>query len=104
MLLQTQANCTECRIKMEFKKLHQFLQQEEDDRISALKTEEKQKSEKINEKIRGINKEIVLLSDTIKAIKEELRAKDVLFLQVCNTLNVIYYTPFKLYACHWMNS
>ncbi|XP_046885723.1 E3 ubiquitin-protein ligase TRIM35-like isoform X2 [Hypomesus transpacificus] len=79
--IKTQANCTECRIKMEFKKLHQFLQQEEDDRISALKTEEKQKSEKINEKIRGINKEIVLLSDTIKAIKEELRAKDVLFLQ-----------------------
>ncbi|XP_067092191.1 E3 ubiquitin-protein ligase TRIM35-like [Osmerus mordax] len=79
--IKMQANCTECRIKMEFKKLHQFLQQEEEDRISALKKEEKQKSEKINEKIRGINKEIVLLSCTIKTIKEELRAKDVLFLQ-----------------------
>ena len=36
----------------------------------------------MKEKIEGLNKEISILSDTIRAIEEELRAEDISFLQV----------------------
>ena len=50
--------------------------------LAVLRVEEKQKSEKMKEKIEGMNREIASLSDTIKAIEEELRADDTSFLQV----------------------
>ncbi|XP_067115917.1 E3 ubiquitin-protein ligase TRIM39-like [Osmerus mordax] len=72
---------TERRIKEEFQNLHQFLQEEEEARIAALRKEEKQKSQVMKEKIEGLNREISTLSHTIRAIEEELRAEDILFLQ-----------------------
>uniref|UniRef100_A0A667XAW6 RING-type domain-containing protein n=1 Tax=Myripristis murdjan TaxID=586833 RepID=A0A667XAW6_9TELE len=50
------------QIKEEFKKLHQFLQEEEEARIADL------------------SREIAALSDTIRAIEKELRAEDASFL------------------------
>ncbi|KAM4619018.1 nuclear factor 7, brain-like [Polymixia lowei] len=79
--IKVQAQNTEVQIKAEFKKLHQFLQDEEEARIAALKEEEEQKSHKMKEKIDGLNRDISTLSDTIRVIEKELRAKDISFLQ-----------------------
>ncbi|XP_067092148.1 zinc-binding protein A33-like [Osmerus mordax] len=72
---------TERQIKQEFKKLYQFLQNEEEARIAALRKEKEEKSKKLKEKIEGINKEIALISDQMQAIKAELKADDISFLQ-----------------------
>ncbi|KAL0969401.1 hypothetical protein UPYG_G00226970 [Umbra pygmaea] len=77
----SQAQHTERQIKDAFEKLHQFLRQEEEARIAALKEEEEQKSQMMKKKIEEMNREISSLSDTIRALEEELRAEDVSFLQ-----------------------
>ncbi|KAM4587658.1 E3 ubiquitin-protein ligase TRIM35-like [Odontesthes bonariensis] len=79
--IQVQAQFTERQIKEQFKKLHQFLQEEEMARIAALKEEAEQRTEVMEEKIKGITKEIAALSSTIRATEKELRAADVSFLQ-----------------------
>lgn len=82
MLLKVQAHQSEKQIKEEFKKLHQFLKDEEDARIRALKEEEKQKSFIMKEKIQELSKEMSILSDTITAIEKQMVAEDIIFLQV----------------------
>ncbi|XP_030277106.1 nuclear factor 7, ovary-like [Sparus aurata] len=79
--IKVQARHTENQIKEQFKKLHQFLQEEEEAKITALWEEEKQKSQMMKKKIEALSREIAALSDTIKTTEEELRAKDVSFLQ-----------------------
>ncbi|XP_067442504.1 nuclear factor 7, ovary-like [Thunnus thynnus] len=79
--IKVQARDTERQIKEQFKKLHQFLQEEEEARITALCEEENQKSKMMKEKIETLSREIAALSDTIRATEEELRAEDVSFLQ-----------------------
>ncbi|XP_060785261.1 E3 ubiquitin-protein ligase TRIM35-like [Neoarius graeffei] len=79
--IKIQAQHTECQIKEEFKKLHQFLRDEEAVRITALREEEEQKSQMMKEKIENLSKDISSLSDTIGAIEEEMRAEDVSFLE-----------------------
>ncbi|XP_036428068.1 zinc-binding protein A33-like [Colossoma macropomum] len=79
--IKTQAQHTERQIKEEFEKLHQFLRDEEVARISALREEEEQKSQRMKEKIEKMSGEISTLSDTIRAIEEEMGAEDVSFLQ-----------------------
>ncbi|XP_062308116.1 zinc-binding protein A33-like [Osmerus eperlanus] len=79
--IETQTVNTEKQIKEKFNKLHQFLHEEEQARTAALRREGKEKSETMKEKIEGINREMASLSDTIEAIKQELNADDVSFLQ-----------------------
>ncbi|XP_073323695.1 nuclear factor 7, ovary-like [Pagrus major] len=79
--IKVQARHTESQIKEQFKKLHRFLDEEEEARISALREEEEQKSQTMKEKIEALSKDIAALSDTIRATEEELRAEDVSFLQ-----------------------
>ncbi|XP_053172786.1 nuclear factor 7, ovary-like [Scomber japonicus] len=79
--IKVQVRDTESQIKDQFKKLHQFLQEEEEGRIIALMEEEEQKSQMMEYKIEGLCKEIAALSDTIRVTEEELRAEDVSFLQ-----------------------
>ncbi|KAM6954141.1 E3 ubiquitin-protein ligase TRIM35-like [Aplochiton taeniatus] len=79
--IKVQAQHTETQIKKQFKKLNQFLHEEEETRISALREEEEQKSQRMKEKIEGLSREISTLSDTIRAIEEELGAEDISFLQ-----------------------
>ncbi|XP_073325125.1 zinc-binding protein A33-like [Pagrus major] len=79
--IKVQARHTESQIKEQFKKLHQFLQDEEGARISALREEEKQKSQVMKKKIEALSRDIAALSDTVRATEEELRAEDVSFLQ-----------------------
>ncbi|XP_029611105.1 E3 ubiquitin/ISG15 ligase TRIM25-like [Salmo trutta] len=75
------AQHTEMVIKADFQKLHQFLQEEEEVRIAVLREEEEQKSQVMKEKIEEMNREISSLSDTIRALEEELRAEDISFLK-----------------------
>uniref|UniRef100_A0A3B4F2X4 Zinc-binding protein A33-like n=1 Tax=Pundamilia nyererei TaxID=303518 RepID=A0A3B4F2X4_9CICH len=79
--IKVQAQQTEEQIHEEFKKLRQFLQKEENTRITALKTEEKQKSQMMKEKTENLNRKMETLSETIRATEEQLRAEDVVFLQ-----------------------
>ncbi|XP_058248613.1 zinc-binding protein A33-like isoform X2 [Hemibagrus wyckioides] len=79
--IKIQAQHTERQIKEQFEKLHQFLRDEEAVRITALREEEEQKSQMMKEKIEKLSRDTSSLSDTIRAVEEEMRAEDVLFLQ-----------------------
>ncbi|XP_059190335.1 zinc-binding protein A33 [Centropristis striata] len=79
--LQVQARHTETQIKEQFKKLHQFLEDEEEASMAALREEEEQKSQIIKEEMEALNREIAALSDTVRATEDELRAEHVSFLQ-----------------------
>ncbi|XP_063069984.1 zinc-binding protein A33-like [Engraulis encrasicolus] len=79
--IKTQLLQTERQLNQEFEKLHQFLRDEEAARIAALREEEEQKSRMMKEKIEKMSREISSLSDTIRAIEEEMEADDVTFLQ-----------------------
>ncbi|XP_039678267.1 tripartite motif-containing protein 35-like [Perca fluviatilis] len=78
--LKVQARHTEMQIKDQFKKLHQFLEEEEEARMAALREEEEQKSQRMKEKMEALSREIAALSDTVRATEEQLRAEDVSFL------------------------
>ncbi|XP_014877289.1 nuclear factor 7, brain-like [Poecilia latipinna] len=79
--LEVQARHTERQIVEQFKKLHQFLAEEEEARLAALREEEEQKRGMMEEKMEGaLSREIAALSDTVRATEEELRAADVSFL------------------------
>ncbi|XP_061098295.1 E3 ubiquitin-protein ligase TRIM35-like [Conger conger] len=79
--IKSQAQHTERQIKREFEKLQQFLKDEEAARITALREEEEQKSQKMKEKIEKMTEEISSLSEQIRTIEQELGAEDVSFLQ-----------------------
>ena len=82
MIFQTQAQNTERKMKEEFEKLHQFLQDEEAARLAALREEEELKSQLMKKKIEKMSREISSLSDTIRSIEKEMKADDITFLQV----------------------
>ncbi|XP_076120241.1 E3 ubiquitin-protein ligase TRIM35-like isoform X2 [Alosa pseudoharengus] len=79
--ITVQAQHTERQIKQEFEKLHQFLRDEEGARTAALREEEEQKSQMMKEKIEKMSREIASLSDSIRAIEEEMGSDDITFLQ-----------------------
>ena len=89
MTFQTQAQHTEEQIMKEFEKLHQFLRDEEAARIAELRREGTWKSDMMKEKIEKMGREISSLSDTIRAIEEEMRADDITFMQV-RTIHCLY--------------
>ncbi|KAM8913551.1 E3 ubiquitin-protein ligase TRIM35-like [Spinachia spinachia] len=78
--MKVQARHTEKQIRDQFKKLHQFLEEEEEARICALREEEEQKSRMMEEKMEPLSSEVAALSDTVRATEEQLRAEDVSFL------------------------
>uniref|UniRef100_A0A3B5LGI0 Uncharacterized protein n=1 Tax=Xiphophorus couchianus TaxID=32473 RepID=A0A3B5LGI0_9TELE len=71
-----QARHTERQIMEQFKQLHQFLAEEEEARLAALREEEEQKRGMMKEKMEALSREIAALSDTVRATEEELRAED----------------------------
>ncbi|KAM7011968.1 zinc-binding protein A33-like [Tautogolabrus adspersus] len=79
--IRAQAANTERQIKVQFKKLHQFLKKEEKARISALREEEKRKSQRMEKEMEALSREIAALSHTVKATEDELRVADLLFLK-----------------------
>ncbi|KAM3621574.1 uncharacterized protein V6R79_012984 [Siganus canaliculatus] len=78
--IKVQVQHTERQIKETFKKLHQFLEEEEEARMAALREEEEQKSQMMKEKLEALSRDMAALSDTVRATEEELRAEDVSFL------------------------
>ncbi|XP_071374976.1 zinc-binding protein A33-like [Centroberyx affinis] len=71
---------TERQIRAEFNKLHQFLKEEEEARLAALREEEEQKGKTITRERKIIQEKISSLSDSISAVKEDLQKHNVPFL------------------------
>ncbi|XP_059192626.1 nuclear factor 7, brain-like [Centropristis striata] len=70
----------ERQIRAEFNKLHQFLREEEESRLAALREEEEQKGKTISREMKRIQEQISSLSDSISAVEEELQKHNVPFL------------------------
>ncbi|XP_014263612.3 nuclear factor 7, ovary-like [Maylandia zebra] len=71
---------TERQIRAEFKKLQQFLKEEEESRLAALREEGEQKGRTISREMKMIEEQISSLSDSISAVEEELQKHSVPFL------------------------
>ncbi|KAM4746595.1 uncharacterized protein FYW61_020799 [Anableps anableps] len=71
---------TERQIRAEFNKLHQFLKEEEESRLAALREEEEQKGKTISREMKRIQEQISSLSYSISAVEEELQKDKVSFL------------------------
>ncbi|KAM4746427.1 nuclear factor 7, brain-like [Anableps anableps] len=71
---------TERQIRAEFNKLHQFLKEEEESRLVALREEEEQKGKTISREMKRIQEQISSLSYSISAVEEELQKDKVSFL------------------------
>uniref|UniRef100_A0A673IW32 Uncharacterized protein n=1 Tax=Sinocyclocheilus rhinocerous TaxID=307959 RepID=A0A673IW32_9TELE len=72
---------TKLQIKQQFEKLHQFLRDEEEATITALREEEEQKKQMMKEELEEMNRHISALSHTIKDTEEMMKASDVCFLK-----------------------
>ncbi|KAM4615812.1 uncharacterized protein ACJ7VT_008828 [Polymixia lowei] len=71
---------TKRKIRAEFEKLHQFLREEEEARLAALREEEKQKKKTIAQEVKIIQEQISSLSDRISAVEQDLQKHNVSFL------------------------
>ncbi|XP_074495034.1 zinc-binding protein A33-like [Sebastes fasciatus] len=71
---------TERQIRAEFNKLHQFLKEEEESRLAALREEEEQKGKTISREMKMIQEHISSLLDSISAVEEDLQKHNVPFL------------------------
>ncbi|KAK5599144.1 hypothetical protein CRENBAI_025464, partial [Crenichthys baileyi] len=71
---------TERQIRAEFNKLHQFLKEEEDSRLAALREEKEQKGKTIIREMKKIREQISSLSDIISAVEEDLQKDNMSFL------------------------
>ena len=83
--IEVQAQDTERQIKETFLMLQKFLQNEEQARISAVREEKKQKSEKMRRTTDALRSKITALSDIVRSTEEVLRAEDLTFLQKYKT-------------------
>ncbi|XP_062418555.1 nuclear factor 7, brain-like [Pungitius pungitius] len=79
-LSKKQLVSTERKIRADFNKLHQFLREEEESRLTALREEEEQKRKTINREMKMIEEQISSLSDSISAVEEDLQKHKVSFL------------------------
>ncbi|XP_063344931.1 nuclear factor 7, brain-like [Pelmatolapia mariae] len=70
----------ERQIRAEFNKLQQFLKEEEESRLAALREEEEQKGRTISREMKMIEEQISSLSDSICAVEDELQKHNVPFL------------------------
>lgn len=80
--MKCQAKQAEKQIKEEFESLHQFLRDEEAANMAVLKEEEELKSQMMRKKTEEINKDILSLAETIKAIEKEMDGEDITLLKV----------------------
>ncbi|KAK2838028.1 hypothetical protein Q5P01_015240 [Channa striata] len=71
---------TEKQIRAEFNKLHQFLKEEEESRLAALREEEEQKGTTMSREMKRIQEQISSLSVSICAVEEDLQKHNVAFL------------------------
>ncbi|KAM7002137.1 zinc-binding protein A33-like isoform 2-T2 [Tautogolabrus adspersus] len=78
---KTQNHQCERAIKEEFEKLHLFLLEEENTRLTVLKQEEEVKKQVMSEKLENLKDQIKTLSATISDTETALRGRDLPFLQ-----------------------
>ncbi|XP_071391118.1 nuclear factor 7, ovary-like [Centroberyx affinis] len=71
---------TERQITAEFHKLHQFLKEEEEARLVALREEEEQRGKTVAREMKIIQEKMSSLSDSISAVEEDLQKHNVPFL------------------------
>ncbi|XP_048056489.1 kinesin light chain 1-like [Megalobrama amblycephala] len=79
--IMSQADHKEHQIKQPFEKLHQFLRDEEEATITALREEEEKKKQMMKEKLEEMNRHISALSHTIKDMEEMMKDNDICFLK-----------------------
>ncbi|KAK7938417.1 hypothetical protein WMY93_001743 [Mugilogobius chulae] len=84
--ITAQTQQTEKQIRDQFEKLHQFLLEEEQSRMKALREEEQQKTQNMKDKIVAVSREIETVSKTIAEAEEQLRASDSSFLLQYKTI------------------
>uniref|UniRef100_A0A3B3CMQ3 Tripartite motif containing 35-12 n=1 Tax=Oryzias melastigma TaxID=30732 RepID=A0A3B3CMQ3_ORYME len=71
---------TETQIRAEFNKLHQFLKEEEESRLAALREEEEQKRKTVSREMKRIQEQMSSLSEIISAVEAELQKDKEAFL------------------------
>uniref|UniRef100_A0A8C9YRH2 Nuclear factor 7, brain-like n=1 Tax=Sander lucioperca TaxID=283035 RepID=A0A8C9YRH2_SANLU len=71
---------TESQIRAEFNKLHQFLKEEKESRLAALREEEQQRGKTVSREMKRIQEQISSLSDSISAVEADLQKDSVPFL------------------------
>ncbi|XP_066516603.1 E3 ubiquitin-protein ligase TRIM35-like [Hoplias malabaricus] len=76
--LLIQAQRTERLIKKEFGKLHQFLKEEEEEKISALREEEERKTEYVEESVKH---QLESLLGKVRYVEDQLENDDITFMQ-----------------------
>ncbi|KAL1249672.1 hypothetical protein QQF64_020677 [Cirrhinus molitorella] len=79
--IQSQVEHTECQIKLEFEKLHQFLRDEEEIAIATLRKEEERKNHIMQEMFAEINRHISAFSNAIRDFENMMNSSEVLFLK-----------------------
>ncbi|KAJ7993714.1 hypothetical protein DPEC_G00257540 [Dallia pectoralis] len=72
---------TEEKIRGQFEKLHQFLKDEEEARLAALRKEEEEKGKTITIEMKNIQDQMNSLTESITAVEQELQKQEVSFLQ-----------------------
>uniref|UniRef100_A0A3P9M1G4 Tripartite motif containing 35-12 n=1 Tax=Oryzias latipes TaxID=8090 RepID=A0A3P9M1G4_ORYLA len=71
---------TETQIRAEFNKLQQFLKEEEESRLAALREEEEQKGKTVSREMKRIQEQMSSLSESISAVEAELQKDKEAFL------------------------
>ncbi|XP_029970626.1 nuclear factor 7, brain-like [Salarias fasciatus] len=71
---------TERQIRAQFNKLHQFLREEEESRLAALREEKEQKAERVSREMKRMEEQISSLSDCMAAVEAELQKASGAFL------------------------
>ncbi|TRY95703.1 hypothetical protein DNTS_022111 [Danionella cerebrum] len=74
--IKLQAEQTELQIKQQFVELHEFLSEEEEAVLDALREEEEHKKQMMMEKMTEMDRQISALSLTVEEMEEVLRASD----------------------------
>lgn len=80
--MQNQAGEAEKQIQLEFQRLHQALEEEEQNRLKALAAEEERKIAAVQELTETVKKDIADLKKLIDTVKKEMGNEDLPLLQV----------------------
>ncbi|XP_049586448.1 uncharacterized protein [Syngnathus scovelli] len=84
--IKVQREKVESKIKKDFEELRHFLQVEEEARLSAVRKEERNKTQMVKEKIKALNVHMVALSDMIRTAEEQLMSDDLSLMKNFQTL------------------
>lgn len=83
--IKAQTQQTTSSIREEFERLHNFLRAEEESRLAVLKREEERKTQRLNEKVENVTRNMTEITDTIRAIEEEMEVDNITVLHKCKS-------------------